>query len=155
MYIARQVWPSRIPGFSMHQKCRSNLRWGVSECELLRSLHLACRLLASVLQSLCACGGLGQRPIDQCTPWSSHIKSCYRTLSHIIAYYRALSRVIAGDNGVIVPLSRPFCAAGELTVSTLCATGEKFLCYMYNACYRTLSHGIARYRALSRHDNTT
>ena len=76
MDIARQVWPSRSPSFSMHQKCQSSLRWGVFECELSRSLHLACRLLACVLQSLCARGATGQRPIDQC--WRRQARACRR-----------------------------------------------------------------------------
>ena len=76
MYVARQVWPSRSPGLFLHQKCRSSLRWGVSECELSRSMHLACRLLACVLQSLCARGATGQRPIDQC--WRRQARACRR-----------------------------------------------------------------------------
>ena len=76
MDIARQVWPSRSPSFSMHQKCQSSLRWGVFECGLWRSLHMPCRQLALWPGSLCARGGTGQRPIDQC--WRRQARACRR-----------------------------------------------------------------------------
>ena len=76
LYVARQVWPSRSPGFSIDQKCQSSLRWRVFECEVSRSLHLPCRQLASWLGSLCARGGLGQRPTGQC--WRRQARACRR-----------------------------------------------------------------------------
>ena len=75
-YVARQVWPSRSPGFSIDQWCRSSLRWRVFECEVSRSLHLPSRQLASWLGSVCARGGLGQRPRDQC--WWRQARACRR-----------------------------------------------------------------------------
>ena len=47
MYVALQVWPSRRPGLFIDQTRQINRRWGVSACELSRSLHLLAGLLAS------------------------------------------------------------------------------------------------------------
>ena len=76
MYVALQVWPSRRPGLFIDQTRQINRRWGVSACELSRSLHLLAGLLASWLQSLCARGATGQRPIDQC--WRRQARACRR-----------------------------------------------------------------------------
>ena len=76
MDVARQIWHSRSPGLFIDQKWQSSLRWGVFECGLCRYLHMPCRQLALWPGSLCARGGTGQRPIDQC--WRRQARACRR-----------------------------------------------------------------------------